>query len=339
MIVDRYRVKEELELRPFGQKGWLKNRLRCPFCGESDKWGVLFVDEGGIFNCFKGSCGTKTSVFNYLKQIDREDLIEFEKTVSKKISIASINDIIDSDNEKESEKEKQFVCEKILNLPFKSKQIISDTYLNSRGFQPFHYDKYKPVETNSYLEKRLNGYIIFQIFQFGRLASWMARSRESKSFHKENFEKYKRGEAELRLRYINSEGTDFGTILGGIDNITDNTEMVILVEGLFDSVGVDNKLNLLLNDKARSCFTFGNKISDTQISLLRSKKNIKTVVLFYDIGATQQMKQYSMKLNRYFETFLAVCKTENDPGDMCVQDMNDIFSNLQTPQEYYLNNI
>ena len=333
MIVDKHKLKKELELRPFGQKGWMKTVGRCPFCGTSEKWGILFVDSGGIFNCFKGDCSTKTSVFNYLKQISREDLIDFEKTVSVKQILESIED------EDEDKKNILNIDKKILNLPFRTKIIENDEYLNSRGFLKDHYDTYKPCFTESFIEKRLHNYIIFQIFQNDKLVSWMARSRHSKDWHKENLLRAKEGKETLKLRYINSDNTEFDKILGNSDSITDNTEMVILVEGMFDSVGVDNKLNLLINDSVRCCFTFGNKISDNQIEILRSKKNINTVILFYDYGTVTQMKQYSAKLSRYFDTFIAVCGSENDPSDMSVSEMNDIFSKLQTPTEFFLNNL
>jgi hypothetical protein len=333
MIVDKHKVRQELELRPFGQKGWLKNRSRCPFCGDSEKWGVLFIDEGGIFHCFKGSCDTKTSVFNYLKQIGRNDLIDFEKTIS-------VNHVIRLLDEEENIEEKDLqITKKVLNLPHRTKLINSDLYLDNRGFLKQHYDTFKPCFTESLIERKLHDYIIFQIFQNGELVSWMARSRKSKEWHKENLEKAKKGECQLVLRYMNSDDTDFGHILGGIDNVTDSTEIVILVEGMFDSVGVDNKMNLFDSELMRCCFTFGNKISDIQIDLLRQKKNVKMVVMFYDLGTTQQMKQYSMKLKRYFTTFIAVCKSENDPSDMPISEMNEIFDNLQTPTEFYLNNL
>lgn len=336
MIVDKHKVRQELELRPFGQKGWMKTKSKCPFCGDSDKWGILFVDNGGVFHCFKGSCDTKTSIFNYLKEIHREDLIDFEKTVSKNAVIKSINEVIEEKNNTEI---KQEISKKVLNLPYKTKLIKQDNYLDNRGFLPEHYELFKPCYTESFLEKRLHNYLIFQIFNKGELVSWLARSKRSKEWHKENLKKAKTGEEQLTLRYINSDNTDFGNILGGLDNITDKTEVVILVEGMFDSVGVDSKLNLFIDEKIRSCFTFGNKISDNQIALIREKKNVKTVILFYDLGTIQQMKQYSMKLSRYFETFVAVCRSENDPGDMPVSEMNEILDNLQTPSQFYLNNL
>lgn len=333
MIIDKQKVRKELELRPFGQKGWMKNRILCPFCGDSDKWGILFIDEGGIFHCFKGKCDTKTSVFNFLKQIGRGDLIENKHVFSKEEPIRSIKELY------EVEEVKEETVKKVQRLPYRCKPIISDPYLDDRGFMKQHYDMFKPVYTESALESKLHDYIIFQIFQNGELDSWLARSRKSKEWHEENLRKAKNGEQELVLRYMNSENTDFGNILGGLDDVTDNTEMVIFVEGLFDKVGIDLKLDLFKDESVRCCFTFGNKISDSQINLLKSKKSLKFVILFYDYGTTVQMKQYGMKLSRLYTTYIAVCQSKNDPSDMPVSEMNEIMDNLKTPSEFCINNL
>lgn len=46
------------------------------------------------------------------------------------------------------------------------------------------------------------------------------------------------------LRYENSIGTNFTKILGGFDELSSSVKDVIIVEGLFDKVGIDNLLQL-----------------------------------------------------------------------------------------------
>lgn len=330
MHFDTQRIKSELNLSSFGQKGWLKNKSLCPFCGQSEKWGILFVKDSGIFNCFKGSCGAKTSLYNYLKQIERVDLASHEVQFS-------IDDPFPKIFEDEEDEEVFQIQEP---KPIKGIQFIEDDeYLNSRGFLPEHYKYYKPAYTDSFLEKGLRNYIIFHIFQEGNLVSWLARSRYTKEWHQENLRLFKQDKALLSLRYKNSEGTEFGEILGGYDEITSNTHTVILVEGLFDKVGVDSKLQLFDDECVRCCFTFGNKITDSQNSLLRKKKNIKNIILLYDYGTVVQSKQYSMKLNKYFNTKVCRILTDSDPGDMSAEEIINTIEHALNPIEFFVKNL
>ena len=67
------KVKSELELRSFGQKGWLSNKdISCPDCGRKGKFGIKFVNKSGLVHCFY--CDYSTSIYNFLKSIGRLDL-------------------------------------------------------------------------------------------------------------------------------------------------------------------------------------------------------------------------------------------------------------------------
>jgi 5S rRNA maturation endonuclease (ribonuclease M5) len=169
----------------------------------------------------------------------------------------------------------------------------------------------------------------------GKLAGWLARSKMSYQWHKENLEQFKLGNGELRLRYENSIGTDFSKILGGYDEIGEETDTVIAVEGLFDKVNVDTQLELNENPNIKCVFTFGNKFSDGQIQLLRKKKSIKSVILMYDPEATLQNKKYSKSLEKYFDAYVArLTKPNIDPGDASREYLmhtlkNEVYSPIQ----------
>jgi len=334
MRIDFDKVREELKLRSFGQKGWLYNKkIPCPFCGREGKFGFLQVGDSGLINCF--FCSEKTSLYNYLKLINRIDLVNKEVEVSFSYKMKSIREI-----KEEADEENSTIKElEEIKLPHKIIYIEEDEYLDGRGFLKEHYDLFEPCFTQSILERKLHNYIIFKIKQEGKVVSWLARSRYSYEWHKENLEKSKKNECKLTLRYRNSDGTEFNKILGGYDDITDNTTTIILVEGLFDKVGVDSKMMLYLTEEIRCCFTFGNNISDDQIKLLKKKSNIKNVILFYDYGTISQSKSSSLRLSKNFDTLVGVPETEEDAGSMNFDDMEKVFNNLKTPMEFYLNNL
>jgi 5S rRNA maturation endonuclease (ribonuclease M5) len=164
----------------------------------------------------------------------------------------------------------------------------------------------------------------------------MGRTKHNYLWHKENIRKHKENGEPLVLRYRNSTGTDFDSILGGYDEITDTTHTVIIVEGLFDKINVDRLLELDKSEDVKCCFTFGNSVSDGQQKLLRNKKSVDTVILFYDYDAFKQSRTYGLVLNQYFKTFVAEITDPNiDPGDMNIRQINSIFSKLYTALEYY----
>ncbi len=324
MKFDKEEIISSLNLNPFGSQGWLANKQACPFCGKSGKWGVIFTEQGGVFHCWK--CGKKVSLFLYLKEIGRKDLcrVEYQKTL--KIGITPIF----KEEEIREEREDEVV------LPKKLIKIDDDEYLNSRGFLDIHYKEFEPSYTNYFLESDLFNYIVFKIKQKGKIIAWLARSRYSKEWHKENLERAKQGKEILKLRYRNSE-SNFNHFIGGYDMIYPETKTIILVEGLFDKVNIDRLLNLDKNIDIACCCTFGNSVSKEQINLLR-EKHINNIILMYDPDALIQSKDYGVKLSRYFNTQIALIKDKNiDPGNMDLKYLNKTLSNLETPFSFYTN--
>ena len=227
MKFDLETVKQELNLKKFGQKGWLSDKKApCPWCGREGKLGFLFTKDSGIVNCFYCEEG-KTSFYNFLKKVDRLDLWAKDPQISLTRGIVTIQSLLE---ERESGNTLNELEE--IKMPIGSKPLVNDPYLNSRKFSDHHYKLFDPSYTNSFLHKNLNSYIIFKIKQEGKLVSWLARSQKSYEWHKENLRKSKLGLEKLQLRYRNSDNSFFDRMLGGYDDITDNTETVIIVEGL-----------------------------------------------------------------------------------------------------------
>lgn len=329
MIIKVESIIKELSLTPFGAKGWLSNtNIPCPNCHKVGKFGFNISDKSGAVHCFK--CDFSQNIVNYLRDIDKGYLVSFqvEYSMSKKLEdIGSKNNLI-------------LVNLPEVDLPKGYQEVNYLKYLEDRGFRSYQYVKYGVGITEHFLEKRLHGYILFKIRQNGKLVAWLARSKKSKEWHKENLIQYKEGRSHLYLRYRNSTGTDFASIIGNYDDITDNTHTLILVEGLFDCVNIENLLNLNNQEEVKCCFTFGNKISEVQIELLKNKKSVKRIILMYDPGTIDQMKQYGLLLSRHFEVFVAeITQKDIDPGDIDEINLTKVLKNMKNIYYFYNNRI
>lgn len=328
--IDIDEVRSELNLTPFGAMGWLQNKNEaCPFCGKAGKWAIKLSSEGGVFHCFR--CGAKKGLKEYLKIINREDLIQIEYANSLKTTLTELIP--------EAEDNKEEVSLKPITLPKRLKPLTNDSYLDERGFTDYHYKEFEPSYTQSPLESKLKDYIIFKMKLEGETVAWLARSRKSKDWHKKNLSQYKEGKASLRLRYENSTGTDFTKLLGGYDELSKKTDVVIIVEGLFDKINIDNLLHLYETEEVKCVFTFGNSISKEQIRLIKNK-NVKKVVLMYDDMTVEQSKTAGMILHKYFQTKIAhLTKPGVDPGDMDIDYLEEILDRLEDPINFFVNKI
>lgn len=304
--MDQRKIISEFSLKPFGVKGWFTNqKLVCPWCGKSGKLGFLFEGKGVVHHL---KCGNKHSLYRYLKDIDRLDLWGNEPQTVKIKPIEPIKKIFNKIEEKPLPQK---------SLPIGFKPIENSDYLNSRGFLKEHYDLFEPGIT-SVVSKLKDNYIIFKMKHGDRVVGWVARSVLSKSWHEENLKNFKEGKSRLMLRYENSSNTDFSKIVGGFNDITPNTDTIIGVEGLFDKVGVDNKLELYQQENVRCCFFFGNHITENQILLIRRNfPNVKYFYLLFDYNTEDESKRTGGFLLNYFDTYIARIPWENeDPGSI-----------------------
>ena len=169
----------------------------------------------------------------------------------------------------------------------------------------------------------------------GKLAAWLARSKKSKEWHEENLKRFKEGTEKLVLRYENSRD-GFSHVIGGYDNITDETDTVIIVEGMFDYISVDTKLHLYESPDIKCVFTFGNNMGLSQIRLLRDKPGIRNVILMYDPDKPEMIKTVSMTLQRYFNVQIAELEDKKkDPGDATQEELLWALDNMTEPINFY----
>lgn len=312
MNFDKQTIIDEFSLKFFGSRGWMRSdQLVCPQCSQNDEFSIKFTNDGGVMHCLHSkSCNNySTSLYNYLKGIGKLDLITFEKAIN-------FDEFPDFSKSKE-------VLEESDELPLRKppigfKRINYDEYLEGRNFQSEHYELFQVGNTK--LNPSLKNHLIFQFFnEKGECIAWMSRSKNSKEWHKDNLRKFKEGLGSLHLRYNNSPDTDFGRILGGFNEITESTDTLIIVEGLFDKVNVDTELGLLGNEEIKCLFTFGNKISVDQINLINKFENIKNIYLLYDEGTIKQSKQSGLELLSGTGKNVRVCDIKQkdlDPGDL-----------------------
>jgi hypothetical protein len=326
-MINPDKIKEELNLKPFGAKGWWGNKnLKCLKCGRGDKLGIKFTDKGGVVHCFY-EIGEGVSIYKYLREIGRDDLILTEPKIRK--AEFKIEDL-----KKEKELDLELPEKK---LPRGFKRIYFDGYLDDRGFEPHQYNQFNIGISTDYL---LKGYLVFLLKQEDKVVGWVARSKMEKEWHEENLKKFKEGEEGLVLRYRNSKNTDFNKILGGFDEITENTEEIWIVEGIFDKSNLDNIYGLNSQEKIKCCFTFGNRVTDHHLRLLKKKTNVKKIIMLYDFGTTKQTKKHSLQLSKNFEVMIGEFKDENvDAGNADREYMDEIFLNVKNYFYFYKNRI
>lgn len=313
-MADKDRIIQELGLRKFGVKGWMRSEETvCPQCGRSDKSGILFTGDSGIFNCMR--CSLKMPLNKFLRDIGREELVSGQGyTTSSKRLLRYLQ-------EEQKEEEIREMPEK--RLPVGFKEVDFDEYLESRGFLERHYQLFKPGTTRIDLKRK--HCVIFQIFdENGKRVGWLSRSKLSKEWHKHNLTEFKKGNEELVLRYDNSPNTDFSSILGGVQELTDKTDTVILVEGLFDKVNVDRELSLNDSEEIKCLFTFGDSLKKGQIDKLRLYPNVTKIYLLYDYNTIENSKQYGLMLMEELGVDVRVCeirKEGKDPGNLTSEEL------------------
>lgn len=315
-------VIQELSLRKFGSKGWYSSKaVVCKVCGRSDKTGIKFFEDTASVHCMR--CSVKEYIGDFLKRVGLSHLVEFKESVS-------INRQIENIWESGKEEVESTMPEKKLPLGFK--EVEDNEYLNERGFLPYHYKLFKPG-TSKITQV---GNIIIQIFDDrGVRVAWLSRSTKSKEWHKENLRLSKEGEATLKLRYDNSPNTDFSKILGGYQEITENTTTLILVEGIFDKVNVDRQFRLDLSEEIKCNFTFGDSIKEEQIKLLKKKKSLKNIYLLYDNKTIEESKRYGIELEKELDSVeIKVCEIVQegkDPGNMLQDELIETIDKSVSP--------
>lgn len=295
----------------------------CPKCG-GDEFGVS-LEENHRFGCFrKKKCGFSGNIFSLLAFLGKS-VYEAGKSYKAGTVLEGkslINEEVVINLELEERK-----------LPIGWKPIVDSEYLNARGFTKDDYIKYKPGITK--VDPEFHNYIIFPIVQFDKIVAYIARSQKDKQEIERINNLYElQGSKKHVRRYINST-SDFGKILLGIEECTDKTNTVILVEGLFDKKNTDTCLELDTQEEVKCCCTWKCSVSDEHIFLLQQQK-IDTVILLYDPDVVSEIKKTAWRLEEFFNVYIGYNADEKDPGDMTVEDFDRVLRKLETPSQFSL---
>lgn len=327
-------ITRELDARCDGAG---KNLIsRCPYCKKEGKFGIYIgkeTDKKKLFmaNCF--SCGMSTRTLEQLlTAIGREDLIL--------TPVANIGSGISESLFKLEDEEGIDDTLGVVRLPDFYKRQFFHPYLKSRGFIFDDYE-YFPVGTTGKLNRRFLDYVIFPVMDNGDTVGYVSRYTWSKKEIDQYNRKAKyKGDFQI-LRFRNSRENDFVKLLYNYDAIVEGeTEVVILVEGIFDVIALTRKLELYDNTRVGVVATFGKKISQTQIYKIQSK-GVSTVVIGYDGDAVEAIKRTSQELSRYFHVFIAdIFDPSKDWEDLSEEEIYRTFTyRIKTPVEYSITKI
>lgn len=297
----------------------------CPYCGKEKHFYIKGqtneVDKRGdnkSFNWDCKKCGLDGKIFSLLKHLDL--LLEY---VENTIDLNNLTVL--KEQQKQIEDEEQFVV-KTQKLPIGFKRIYDNDYLLKRGFIKSDFYKHKIGITD--LKQRLKDYVIFSVEENEECKGYVSRCTLSKDILEKN----------NMLRYINSK-SEFSKLLFGYDEINKNTNVVILVEGIFDKIRLSNLLCTDDEDFLKVCCTFGKKVSKHQIVKLLPFE-VDTIILFYDLDAINDTKKYGLELKTFFKDVKIACLINGkDPDDSSDSEIFYALDNLSSPISFFYDKV
>lgn len=308
----------------------------CPYCGHTGgKFGIYIGPDVGrkktfMTHCF--SCGhTTVDINQFLEHIGRSDLEIKEHVDFGKLEVPQLFSLEDDELDDSLVK---------VDMPDGYKRCFRNSYLKDRGFTYDDYDCF-PVGTTRGLNFKFDDYVIFPIINDEMTVGYVSRHTWSKSEIEEHNKHAKRNGKYQILRYRNSTENDFIKLLYNYDSIVeDETDIVVLTEGIFDAISLTRKLELYDDHSIVPIATFGKKISDTQMLKLQDK-GVRTVVIGYDSDATESINKAAQMLSDYFDVFIAKIDSDGkDWDEMSYKDIYHTFAyNLMTPVEFKLQTV
>jgi len=278
----------------------------CPYCG-GNEFGISTKDNH-LFGCFrKSQCGETGNIFKLLRKIGREDLLKEE--------VIKLGEQLEIELGKKPGGEEDYDLETPkVSPPIGFRRVKANEYLENRGFTNF--DKY--VVGTTTLDKQYRDRVIFLIEEDGETKGFLGRGTNK----------------DIEPKYKNSK-SNFAKLLGGIEEITEETDTLILVEGILDKVGVDKLLKLDHQDKIKCCCTFGAKVSVYQI-LKMKMFDIKHIILFYEADVIGVIQNHAFKLEQEFGKVTIILPPEGkDPGDINEKEMQKSMEKRFSPVDFY----
>lgn len=286
----------------------------CPKCGYHEFGISLGADHR--FGCFrKKKCGFAGNIFTLLTFLD---IPISQYKGDPEVNILAENTILLLDNAKVEE---VFSEPETINPPLKFERLFADSYFESRGIQPHQFQKYKLGRSRLY-----DNYIIILIEMNGEIKGYIIRSEMPKSWH----------DSHKKIPRYKNATVDFGKLLGGSDELTEDTHTVLLVEGFFDKTAVEDHLSLDDDPGIKCCYTFGSHITDDQIRILKRAK-IQNVILLFESDVLREVLKTSNEIGSKFPSVkVGYLPIDKDPNDMSREELLDVLEHLKDPTEFQL---
>lgn len=325
---------------PSGSKGWnishIHQGLRCPECGNEDptRLTVGIKKEKGLytFQCVKCKC--TMSLEKYLYKMHLYQYLTKYKPITKQIILEK--KFLTKQEEKKEEKQELDIA----SLPILFKRLKYSPYLMKRGAKKEIFEKWIIGKTD--FEEKYKGYIIFGITENNKIVGFVARCKKSK----EEIDNYNKTHDRKILRWRNSEN-DFSQIVFGLDEITEQTKLLVVVEGITSKMRIDCELETWNQEQIKVVCTFGKKTSKEQLEKIKNKcQNIEKIILFYDSDAISSAKKTSYQYKELFENvWIAFCQFKDkkgnykDAGDLNKEELLETLNNLESPFEFFSHKI
>lgn len=285
----------------------------CILCGKESH---MYINvQTGLWDCKK--CGESGNIYKLLRFVDKLYLLQ-GPTVEARETIASVRSILEEEREQDDTESAEALP--VIPMPV-GWRILSagSAYLSGRGVTAQEAVRYEIGVTHMF--KKYHNYILVPIRDGGEIRGFIGRYAA-------------RRVPEGKLRYNNSVGTEFGSLLFGYDEIIAGvTTTVILVEGIFDKISVDRFLGLWSAPEVKCVATFGKKISRVQINKLVSKA-VRRVILLYDFDAVKDIKRYGLELEKFFITDITFTAKSKDIDECTPEEAAEVFSHFYKPRSF-----
>lgn len=285
----------------------------CPFCSKEQHFYISRRTQ--LFDCKR--CQEHGSIYKLLRHLDKLYLLG-GSAVEDKEQIISIREMISGVGGGNTAEPIRGELP-VVKMPVGWRILTEGScYLRDRGVSPADCRRYNIGATAMFQKYR--NYVLIPVYDGGRVRGFVGRYAAAKV-------------PRDRLRYNNSVGTQFASLLFGYDEISSGTVTVVLVEGIFDKIAVDKALCLDSGVEIKCACTFGKKISDNQIRKLMSK-GVRNVILLYDFDAVREIKRYGMELENYFVTGITFTSAKKDIDECSVGEVWEVFNGLRRPREF-----
>jgi DNA primase len=269
----------------------------CQFCNDS-RGRFFWNSYSGKAYCH--NCGWKGGIYRFLSEflgISWEDAVEL---------------VSDGEVGFYKRQDKSEITTPVIELPDYFNALDYPVTDHNRKF--WQYMQYRGIPPTTVMDYGI-GYcrmgpcanrVVIPVTWNGTLVSWVGRVATAKKLPKSI------------VKTLTPLGNHQSQYLLNLDKIAGRTDTVVLVEGPFDM--------LKINDMAVA--SFGKRLSHTQQMLMKSY-GIKNVIIAFDDDAADDTYDTARRLTEMFRTSIIDMPPGKDPGDLDPGVMRDLVYNAR----------